>query len=137
MIVTAKIFDVSSYLVDKEEVKQMNKTIEKIESYKAKQIEKALSKAKSDYENAKDFYRDTGYDRYLKKMNKCEDEIQELEDYLYKDKDCKKDLSTEEYTEYKKIKSDLSCIKSKVDYLSKEFPVNSTLIGLVELLKDY
>ena len=46
-------------------------------------------------------------------------------------------LTTEEYVEYKKMKRDLSCIKSKVDYLSKEFPINSTMVGLIEMLKDY
>ena len=48
----------------------MNKTIEKIETYKAKEIAKALEKAKQGYEEAKDFYSDTGYDRYFHKMQK-------------------------------------------------------------------
>lgn len=115
----------------------MNKVIEKIEDYKTKKIESRLSKLKADYENAQDFYNDTGYDRYFNKMNKCEEEILELEEYLYSDKKGKIDLTTEEYVEYKKMKRDLSCIKSKLDYISKEFPVNSTIIGLMDLLKDY
>lgn len=34
----------------------MNKTIEKIETYKAKEITKAMEKAQQGYEEAKDFF---------------------------------------------------------------------------------
>ena len=91
----------------------MNKTIEKIETYKAKEIAKALEKAKQGYEEAKDFYNDTGYDRYFHKMQKCENELREIEDYLHKDEVVVKDVSTEQYREYVDMQRDLKALGSK------------------------
>ena len=50
----------------------MSKTIEKIEAYKSKEIEKAMSKLKKEYSDARRSFSDTGYDRYQKKMDRCE-----------------------------------------------------------------
>lgn len=117
----------------------MNKTIEKIEAYKSKEIEKALSKAKQGYEDAKDFYQDTGYDRYFKKMEKCEKELHELEDYLHKGESVVKDLETDQYREYLDMKKDLNSLQSKFFYMFADFnlPETAEVQGIQRLLEKY
>lgn len=60
----------------------MNKYVEKVEQYKEKVLKPALEKLKAEHEEAEDSYRDTGYDRYYKKMQKCESQIEEIEQYF-------------------------------------------------------
>ena len=117
----------------------MNKTIEKIEEYKSKEIAKAIEKAKKGYEDAKDFFTDTGYDWYFNKMQKCEAELQELEDYLHKDETAVKDLSTDQYREYLKMKEDLKNLKSKLIYLISDLglPETANLISMQDILREY
>lgn len=117
----------------------MNKTIEKIEAYKAKEIEKAISKAEHEYSCARDFYNDTGYDRYFNKMQKYEKELQELEDYLHKGEAAVKDLSTYQYREYLKMKQDLKDLKSKLFYLVADsgLPATANLISMQDILRNY
>ena len=117
----------------------MNKTIEKIETYKAKEITKALEKAQQGYEEAKDFFSDTGYDRYFHKMNKCEKEIQELEEYLHKDEVKVKDLSTDQYREYLEMKKDIQSISSKFFFMFADFnlPETTEVQGIQRILEKY
>lgn len=115
----------------------MNKTIEKIEAYKEKEIEKALTKAQTEYDEARDSYNDTGYDKYFNKMSKCEKIINELKDY--KCLNGSKDISTAEYKEYYKMKKDLETLKNKFFYLVSDFglPATADVIGIQEMLRDY
>lgn len=117
----------------------MNKTIEKIEAYKTKEIEKALSKAEQGYEEAKDFFQDTGYDRYFKKMEKCEKELHELEDYLHKGETVVKDLSTDQYKEYLEMKQDMKNLVSKFFYMFADFnlPETAETQGIQRILEKY
>lgn len=117
----------------------MNKTIEKIEAYKAKEITKAMEKAKQGYEESKDFYSDTGYDRYFKKMEKCEKELLELEDYLHKDETKVKDLSTDQYREYLDMKKDMQSLSSKFFFMYADFnlPETAELQGIQRILEKY
>lgn len=115
----------------------MSKIIEKIENYKKKTLGAAIDKLEVEYANAKEFYNDTGYDRYFKKMSKCEEELEKL--YAYRDKDNVTGLTTDEYKEYLKMKQDLSAVKSKIFYLIKDLNLPSTaeLIGIQDILRDY
>ena len=117
----------------------MNKTIEKIETYKAKEIAKALDKAKQGYEETKDFYNDTGYDRYFHKMQKCENELHEIEDYLHKDEVVTKDLSTDQYRKYMDMQRDLKALVSKFFYMFADFnlPETSEVQGIQRILEKY
>ena len=117
----------------------MSKTIEKIETYKAKEIEKAISKLKPAYEEAKDFYTDTGYDRYYNKMQKIESELQELEEYIHKSESSVKDLTTEEYREYLDMKMDLKNLASKFFYMFADFnlPESAEIKGIQQILEKY
>lgn len=117
----------------------MNKTVEKIEAYKAKEIKKAIEKAKQGYEEAKDFYVDSGYDRYYRKMEKCEKELQELEDYLHKDEVKVSDLSTDQYREYIEMKKDIESLISKFFFMFADLnlPETSEVLGIQRILEKY
>lgn len=117
----------------------MNKIIEKIEAYKSKEITKAMKKAKQGYEEAKDFYSDTGYDRYFHKMEKFEKELQELEDYLQKDEAVVEDISTDQYREYLDMKKDIQSLSSKFFFMFADFnlPETSEVQGIQRILEKY
>ena len=117
----------------------MNKTIEKIEAYKNREIEKALTKAKTEYEEANSFYRDTGYDRYYNKMQKREKAISELEKYSQKDAPAAKDLTTQQYREYLDMMRDMKNLQSMFFYLYRDFelPETSELRGIQKILEKY
>lgn len=117
----------------------MNKTIEKIEAYKKREIEKALTKAKAEYERAESFYRDTGYDRYFNKMQRYEKEISDIEEYLQKDVPVAKDLTTEQYREYLDMKQDMKRLQSKFFYMYSDFnlPETAEIQGIQRILEKY
>lgn len=115
----------------------MNKYVEKVEQYKEKVLGQALEKLKTDYEEAEDFYRDTGYDRYYKKMQKCESQIAEIEKYMNAGKTEVKQVTASEYKELLELRQKMKTIKNKVFYLSKELPMCADLINLQDLLRDY
>lgn len=112
----------------------MNKYIEKVEKYKKSVCDKALAKLQEDYVSARDSYADTGYDKYFKKMSKCEVEIKELEDYLTSKE--KTDITTTEYKELLELRQKMKIVKSKVFYLTKDLPMSNVLMRLNEMLKD-
>lgn len=117
----------------------MSKTIEKIELYKSKEIEKAMFKLKKDYSDAWGSFSDTGYDRYQKKMDKYEKEIQEIEEYLHKGEANVKDLTTDQYKEYLSMKEDIRSLSSKFFFLLADFnlPETSEIQGMQRILEKY
>lgn len=115
----------------------MNKHIEKVERYKEKVLRPALEKLKEEYEEAKEFYRDTGYDRYYNKMQKCENQIEEIERYLGESEKEKTEITASEYKELLQLREAMKNVKSKVFYISKELPMCADLINLQDLLRDY
>jgi hypothetical protein len=46
-------------------------------------MKKAIDSIQADFAEAEANYRDTGYGRYFKKMQSCEDDIDRLERYIY------------------------------------------------------
>ena len=71
----------------------MNKYIIRAEAYKkkAKQIAlDGLEKMKAEYDDVKEFYNDTGYDRYFNKMQKLETGIEETKEYLRETPGCQR-----------------------------------------------
>lgn len=115
----------------------MNKYIEKVEEYKQKTLGKALEKLKSEYEQAKDFYTDSGYDRYFNKMNKCEEQIEEIEKYLNGEQEERNELRADDYKELLILRETMKGIKSKVFYLSKDLPMSADLRNLQDMLRDF
>ncbi|MBP3577485.1 MAG: hypothetical protein J6K15_05170 [Lachnospiraceae bacterium] len=115
----------------------MNKHIEKVEKYKEKTLKTALEKLKAEYAEAEDFYTDTGYDKYYNKMNKCEAQIEEIEEYMSRGQEEKRVIATDEYKELLQLREKMKCVKNKVFYLSKELPMCADLIGLMDILRDF
>ena len=126
----------------KERFMGMNKAIERVEAYKAKTVGNALNKAKADYEDAKDFYNQTGYDRYYNKMNRLEQEIEELEAYLEKDRvnerlsDLKSELECEKATYRKKLQEIKKDLMNRLFYLLKVIPECSEAQSLEAYIKN-
>lgn len=108
----------------------MNKTIQKIENYKEKWLTKALAKARQGYDEANECFSDTGYDRYFKKMERYEKEIDELEAYQHQGEQKQDEvnkLSTEQYKEYKEMKQDMKCLASHFFYMFADFQLPETV----------
>ena len=72
-------------------------------------------------------------------MQKCENELRELEDYLQKDEAVVKDLSTEQYREYVDMKKDIQSLISKFFYMFADFnlPETSEVQGIQRILEKY
>ena len=115
----------------------MNKYVEKVENYKRKVLETALEKLKAEYEEAADYYTDTGYDRYFNKMRKCETQIEEIEEYMSLGQTEKRAINTEEYKELLELRQKMKCVKNKIFYISKGLPMCSDLVTLLDILKDF
>lgn len=112
----------------------MSKYIEKVERYKCKVLETALGKLKEEYSCADGSYGDTGYDRYFKKMSRCEKEINEIEEYLLQGK--QKEVQPQVILECEEMRRTLQNIKSKWFYLKADLPVSEGTIGIDDLLRD-
>ena len=120
----------------------MNKAIEKVEAYKARVIGNAMEKAKQEYQEAHDFYNDTGYDRYFNKMNRLENTIDELQAYLDKDTvaeslvEARKELEAEKASCREKIKKIKADLLNKLFYLLKVLPECSEATSLERYIKE-
>lgn len=111
-------------------------------------IEKAISrinreveKNRAAYKEASDWYRDTGYDRYWKKMQRLDAEYDELRTFLgQKETDDKKYIENENaslYAENKKLKQFIGEVKSMVTYIHADYWSDPKVVRLYEKLKDF
>lgn len=107
-----------------------------IENMKLKIVSKMEANRKA-FEEAEASYGDTGYDRYYKRMEKLDNEYEELKAFLLDGKEDNEQLLTEIKMENEALRKTLSEVKSKVYYLSKDFPRCSDLINLEDILKQY
>ena len=121
----------------------MNKTIKKIEEYKEKWLTKALNEAQEKYNEAEDWFRDTGDGRRFRTMSRCEKELHELESYrCYGTTHPPKmpsTLSVEQYKEYCEMKLDLKNLRSKFFYLNAELnlPWMTQTQAIADILDKY
>lgn len=104
-------------------------------------IIRAMEKNRIAYVEAEEWYRDTGYDRYLKKMNKLEAEYDELKTFLGLDKqDKENELEAENarlYSENKELKNFIKDAKSQMDYIKAEYWSDPKIVRLHERFKDF
>lgn len=100
-------------------------------------ITQAMEKNRIAYAEADEWYKDTGYDRYYKKMNKLDAEYDEYKEFLHIEdapnlaQECSKTREIDE------LRRTISTVKSKLFYLSQDLPQCAELISLRELLMDY
>ena len=117
------------------------KVIARVESYKFKTISQALDKAKADYEEARAFFDQTGYDRYYNKMNRLESDIEALEAYIEKDHINEKlkakinELECERIFYKKKLQEIKKDLLNRLFYLLKVIPECSEAHSLEEYIK--
>lgn len=113
------------------------KIIQKVEEYKNKTIKAAYEKALEQYNEASDFYRDTGYDRYYNKMQRLESEMSKLDAYIHAD--VPETLQSSDIREFYKMQKDLKSLKNKVFYLEKDLnlPYCNELETIKDILRDY
>ncbi len=108
----------------------MHKEIEKA----TLKITQAMEKNRKAYNEAHASYRDTGYDRYYKKMEKLNNEYAELKAFLHTEE--KTEVLPGTVKELYELKGKLNSIKSTVEYILTDLPVSSEAIHLKELLMD-
>ena len=94
-------------------------------------IRQAMEKNRIAYAEAEEWYRDTGYDRYLKKMNKLDSEYEEYESFLHIKEEPEILINHEE--KYLKL---LKAIKAKWYYLKYDIPITAESNAIDELLMD-
>lgn len=101
-------------------------------------ITQAMEKNRLAYAEAEEWYRDTGYDRYFKKMNKLEAEYNELKEFLGLDKENKLEAENKRlYSENKELKKFIKDAKSQMDYIKAEYWSEPKVIRLHEKFKDF
>lgn len=114
--------------------KKPNKTIERAKAI----ISKRLDKISEEYEDAYGNWRDTGYDRYQKKMDRLEEEKDELETFLKPQQAI--NAAYRETARKQKELDDLNFllkkIKNSVFYLCQAFPDCSETRSLQRLMDD-
>lgn len=92
-------------------------------------IIRAMEKNRIAYNQAEECYRDTGYDRFFKKMNKLDKEYDEYKQFLHP----KEEPSINHEEEYFNL---LKKIKGKWYYLKFDIPVTAESNAIDELLMD-
>lgn len=104
-------------------------------------ITQAMEKNRIAYAEAEEWYRDTGCDRYFKKMNKLDKDYDELKSFLGLDKlDEKNELEAENvrlYSENKELKKFIKDAKSQMDYIKADYYSDPQVIRLYEKFKDF
>lgn len=108
----------------------MNKYIEKA----TLKIVQRMEQNRKEFVEAERSYQDTGYDRYFKKMNMLDEEYKELKEFLRIEPE--HEVTPETGIELNRLRRILKDVKSKVYYMEFDFPQNSHLIGLKELLRE-
>lgn len=94
-------------------------------------ITQAMEKNRIAYAEAEEWYRDTGYDRYFKKMNKLDEEYGEYKEFLHIGEEPV--ISTNHEEEYLDM---LKKIKAKWYYLKFDIPVTMESNAIDEILMD-
>jgi putative IMPACT (imprinted ancient) family translation regulator len=110
--------------------KFVNKLIEKA----TLKIVQRMEQNRKEFVEAEASYRDTGYNKYYNKMNRLDVEYKELKDFMHLGETT--EVLPQTIVELDRLREVVKNIKSKVFFMEADFPVNSHLVGLKELLKD-
>lgn len=100
-------------------------------------ITQAMEKNRIAYAEAEEWYRDTGYDRYFKKMNKLDTEYEQYKNFLHIEDEPNVTQEVRTLKELDELKRVISTVKSKVFYLSQDLPQCAELNTLQDMLRDY
>lgn len=94
-------------------------------------ITQAMEKNRIAFNEAEEWYRDTGYDRYFKKMNRLDEEYEEYRRFLHIEEEPVQIITHEE--EYFEL---LKKIKAQWYYLKFDIPATPESNAIDELLMD-
>lgn len=101
-------------------------------------ITQAMEKNRNAYVVAQENFNDTGYDRYQKKMDRLDEEYEELRTFIHpKEKDEVSEEVTEKvYQERDEMRQALLNLKSKWQNLKADLPVSVDTIGIDDIFRD-
>lgn len=104
-----------------------------------KEIEKAvmritslLEKNRKAYEEADKSYRDTGYERYWKRMQSLEKEYEELKAFVFHEK---KEESNKD-TKLDELQREIRNLKRKWEYLRASIPMSADSVGIDDWFRE-
>ena len=104
-------------------------------------ITQEMERNRNAYNEASEWYRDTGYDRYWNKMERLEKEYEELKAFLgLKTDDEKNTIEAENkrlYSENKELKRFISEANSLMSYIHADYWSDPQVTKLYEKFKDF
>lgn len=106
----------------------MHKEIEKA----VLRIIQAMERNRKAYEEADANYKDTGYDRYWDKMQKLDNEYEELKAFLHP----KEDVSPDTIIKLNELQVKVRSLKSKWEYLRANLPHSAESVGIDDIFRD-
>lgn len=111
------------------------KTIDKIEAYRVRELKKAINRLNDKREEARGNLNDTGYDRYYNAIQRCEKDLELLEEYKEKQQAQEEavKLITETKAELAGIKK---ALKIKIFYLQQALPGCAEIKSLVDYVEE-
>lgn len=108
----------------------MHKEIEKA----VLRITQAMERSRRAYVEASDSYKDTGYDRYWNKMQKLNDEYEELKAFLHPKDEI--NVTPETIRKLNELQAKVRCLKSKWEYLRADLPDSADSVGIDDIFRD-
>lgn len=108
----------------------MHKEIEK----SVLRITQVMEKNRKQFLETEASYRDTGYDRYWNKMQKLDEEYEELKAFIGSDRAL--EIGPETIMQLDELKRKVKSIRSKWEHLSADLPASAESVGIDEIFKD-
>lgn len=110
----------------------MHKEIEKV----VLKMTQVMEKNRIAYNEAHASFCDTGCACYYKKMERLDEEYEELKNFLHRKDEREEEARIEEIREQEELKHLLKQIKGKWEYIKCDLPISSETVGMDDLLRD-
>lgn len=110
----------------------MHKEIEKV----VLKMTQVMEKNRIAYNEARGNFNDTGHSCYYKKMERLDEEYEELKSFLHQKDEREEEARIEAIKEREELKHLLKQIKAKWGYIKCDLPISSDTIGMDDLLRD-
>lgn len=97
-------------------------------------ITQAMEKNRKNYDDANASYKDTGYDRYWKKMEKLDAEYEELRSFMHPKEEI--NISAGTIQKLDELQRNVKNIRSKWENLRRDLPYSSDSVGIDDIFRD-
>lgn len=97
-------------------------------------ITQAMEKNRKNYNDANASYKDTGYDRYWKKMEKLDAEYEELRSFVHPKEEI--NISAGTIQKLDELQRNVKNIRSKWENLRSDLPDSSDSVGIDDIFRD-